>query len=80
MIRKETRELIRAQIKTEIDFARRYKQGKIASWSRNEQMYYGKKEKTDDARANVALGRMQERERSSWSDAGVCPHFAIKGR
>jgi len=60
MIRKETRDLIRAQIKTEMEFSRRYKQGKIANWQKNEMMYYGKKEKTDDARANVALGRMQE--------------------
>lgn len=60
MIRKETRDLIRNQIKNEMEFARRYKQGKISTWQKNEQMYYGKKEKTDDARANVALGRMQE--------------------
>ena len=60
MIRKEKRDLIRTQIKNEMDFARRYKQGKVANWQKNEQMYYGKKEKTDDARANVALGRMQE--------------------
>ena len=41
-------------------FARLHKQGRVTNWQRNEQMYYGKKEKTDDARANVGLGRMQE--------------------
>lgn len=59
-MRKEERDEIVAQVRTEIEFSRRYKQGKITNWHKNEQMYYGKKEKTDDARANVALGRMQE--------------------
>ena len=60
MIRKEKRDLILQQIGQEITFARQYKQGKVQNWQKNEQMYYGKKEKTDDARANVGLGRMQE--------------------
>jgi hypothetical protein len=60
MIRKEKRDLILAQIGQEMSFARMHKQGRVPNWNRNEQMYYGKKEKTDDARANVGLGRMQE--------------------
>jgi hypothetical protein len=59
-IRKEKRDRIVAQAITEIDFARRHKQGKVPNWQKNEQMYFGKKEKTEDARANVDLGRMQE--------------------
>lgn len=59
-MKKEERDAIVAQVRTEIEFSRRYKQGKITNWHKNEQMYYGKKEKTEDARANVALGRMQE--------------------
>lgn len=49
-----------AQVREEMRFARLHKQGKITNWHKNEQLYYGKKEKTDDARANVGLGRMQE--------------------
>lgn len=60
MVRKEKRDAILAQVKQEMSFARMAKQGKVANWQKTEQMYYGKKEKTDDARANVGLGRMQE--------------------
>jgi hypothetical protein len=60
MIKKEIRDKIVSQALTELAFARRYKQGKVTNWHKNEQLYYGKKEKTDDARANVGLGRMQE--------------------
>jgi hypothetical protein len=60
MVRKEKRDAILAQIRDEMSFARLHKQGKVTNWQKNEQMYYGKKEKTDDARANVGLGRMQE--------------------
>lgn len=60
MVRKDKRDLILAQVKQEMSFARLHKQGRVSYWQKNEQMYYGKKEKTDDARANVGLGRMQE--------------------
>lgn len=59
-LRKETREAITKQALEEIAFARRHKQGKIASWQLNEDLYYGTKKKTDDSRANVDLGQMQE--------------------
>lgn len=44
----------------EINFARVFKQGKVRNWQLNEQMYYGKKYKTEQARTNMELGRMQE--------------------
>lgn len=59
-IKKETRDKIVAQILDEISFARRYKQGKITNWQKNEDLYYGNKKKTDESRANVDLGQMQE--------------------
>jgi len=60
MIKKETRDKIVAQALSEIQFAREYKQGKISNWKMNEDMYYGRKQKTDDSRANLDLARMQE--------------------
>lgn len=60
MVRKDKRELIKAQALHEITFSRRHKEGKVTNWQKNENAYYGKKEKTEDARANVELGRMQE--------------------
>lgn len=59
-IKKEVRDKIVTQIADEISFARRYKQGKISSWQKNEDLYYGNKKKTDESRANVDLGQMQE--------------------
>lgn len=59
-IKKETRDKIVSQVLNEISFARRYKQGKVRNWQLNEDLYYGNKKKTDDARANVDLGQMQE--------------------
>lgn len=59
-ISKEIRDEIVAQSLREIDFSRTYKQGKITNWQKNEQMLYGRKQKTDDARANIELGRMNE--------------------
>lgn len=59
-LKKEIRDAIVSQAINEIQFARTYKQGKIRNWQKNENMYYGRKEQTDDARANVDLGRMQE--------------------
>lgn len=44
----------------EIQFARRYKQGKIRNWQKNEELYYGKKITVTEARSNIDLGRMQE--------------------
>ncbi len=51
---------IRGQALVEISFARRYKQGKVRNWQKNENLYYGKKEYSEESRANVDLGRMQE--------------------
>lgn len=59
-INKETRDKIIAQSLREIEFSRTYKQGKVTNWQKNEKLLYGKKEKTDDARANIELGRMAE--------------------
>jgi hypothetical protein len=59
-INQETRDKIVAQALKEILWARRYKQGKIKNWQKNEQMYYGVKQQPTEARANVELGRMQE--------------------
>lgn len=57
---KDKREEIRAQVTEEIAFARRYKQTKITNWHKNENLYYGAKKKTEESRANVDLGQMQE--------------------
>lgn len=57
---KQTYDKIASQALNEIAFARAHKQGKIANWQLNEQLYYSKKTKTTDSRANVNLGRMQE--------------------
>lgn len=57
---KEKRDKIVAQALTEIQFCRTYKQGKIANWQLNENMYYGKKTAVIESRANVDLARMQE--------------------
>lgn len=58
-INKQIRDKIVAQARTEIIFARQYKQARILSWKKNEDMYYAKKIRTDDSRANVELGKMQ---------------------
>lgn len=54
------KEEIMAQAIQELQFARRYKQGKIINWQKNESLYYGRKLNTTESRANVDLGRMQE--------------------
>ncbi len=59
-INKTTRDKIVAQALSEISFARRYKQGKVKNWQKNEDLYYGKKLVVTEAVANVDLGRMQE--------------------
>lgn len=52
---------IAAQIGREIQFAREYKAGKTANWKINEDLYYGRKQNTQEtSRANIQLGRMQE--------------------
>ena len=56
---KTLRDKIVSQSLNEIDFARRYKQGKISNWQKNEEMYYGKKIANVESRSNVSLGRMQ---------------------
>lgn len=52
-IRKELRDKIVAQSLQEISFARRYKQGKIKNWKKNENAYYGAKETGDTSRSNI---------------------------
>jgi len=59
-LRKDVIEKIATQAIDEVSIARKYKQGKITNWQKNEQMYYGVKQKAIESRANVALGRMQE--------------------
>jgi len=59
-IAKTKRDKIVAQALEELIFARRYKQGKVSNWQKNEDLYYGKKVASQESRANVDLGRMQE--------------------
>jgi len=59
-IRKETRDKIVSQALEEMAFARRHKAGKIATWQKNEDLYYGNKAKPEESRANVDLGQMQQ--------------------
>ena len=73
MIQKQIRDKIRAQALSEIEHARQYKQKRVnSSWFKNENMYYGLKnramdkfgnvvftpQQTNDSRANVDLGKM----------------------
>jgi len=60
MIRKELADKISAQSLDEIASARIYKQGKISGWQENEKLYYAVKPVSEESRANIALGRMQE--------------------
>jgi hypothetical protein len=57
---REDKQAIVKQAQAEIETARLHKEGRVASWQKNEEMYYGKKKKSDNARANVDLARMQE--------------------
>jgi hypothetical protein len=59
-ISKDKRDKIVSQALEELIFARRYKQGKVKNWQKNEDLYYGKKDAPLESRANVDLGRMQE--------------------
>jgi hypothetical protein len=74
MVNKPTRDKIVAQSLAEIEHARLYKQKRTWSWFKNENMYYGLKNRIMDkygnityspqgaaeSRANVELGKMQE--------------------
>lgn len=53
----EMHDKIVAQAISELQFDRNYKQGKVKNWKINEDLYYGRKTPTDDARANVDLGQ-----------------------
>jgi len=57
---KTTIDKIASQVLNEIQENRTFKQGKVGNWKLNEDMYYGRKVKSNDSRANVDLGRMQE--------------------
>ena len=59
-VKKEVRDKIVAQALQEMAFARRHKQGKVRNWQLNENLYYGNKKKSNESRANVDLGQMQE--------------------
>jgi hypothetical protein len=59
MIKKEKRDELVIQALKEIRNARQYKRNRIRNWNANEDMYYGRKVKTNEARANVSLGKMQ---------------------
>lgn len=60
MMDKRKVDKIVAQALDEIQQARVFKQGKVPTWQKNEEMYYSKKIRSGESRANVALGRMQE--------------------
>lgn len=59
MIKKTIRDEITTQVLSEIAFARNEKQNKITKWWLNEDLYYGKKKKISDERANVNLNEAQ---------------------
>jgi hypothetical protein len=79
-ISRTVRDKIAAQIKTEIQFSRLYKQGKIRNWQKNEQMYYGYKLPVSDSRANVELGLMQSYVHSLLSKIDNPLHFKFVKR
>lgn len=58
-ISKQIREKLVSQSLGEVEFSYNYKQARISSWNKNEDMYYGKKEISTETRANVSLGKMQ---------------------
>jgi len=60
MVKRTLADKLTAQSLSEIEFARQYKQKKTAGWRVNEEMYYSKKIKLQEARSNVNLARMQE--------------------
>lgn len=46
---------LEAQAKSEIEFARKYKENRIAQWHINEALYHGKKNSLEDVRANAGI-------------------------
>lgn len=48
-------EKLEYQAKSEIEFARKYKENRIAHWHINESLYYGKKNSLEDVRANAGI-------------------------
>lgn len=54
----DLREKIIKQALQELEFARQYKQGKVANWKVNEDLYYSRKAPSEASRANVDLGQM----------------------
>lgn len=59
MVSKEKRAELVTQALKNIRSARLYKRNRTKNWNANEDMYYGRKVKTNEARANVSLGKMQ---------------------
>lgn len=59
MIKKPIRDAITAQVSAEIAFARDAKRHKLEGWWKNEDLYYSKKKKISDERANVNLNEAQ---------------------
>ena len=55
MMDKRKVDKIVAQALDEIQHARIFKQGKVPSWQKNEEMYYSKKIRSGESHANVAL-------------------------
>ena len=54
----ETRQKITDQAIQELQFARKYKQGKVKNWKTNEDLYYSRKPVSLESRSNVDLGQM----------------------
>ena len=59
-MRQDKIDKISAQAIQEIQAARIFKQGKISNWQKNEDLYYARKIRSVESRANVQLARMQE--------------------
>lgn len=59
MVKKSIRDAITAQALNEIAFARDAKRPKLENWWKNEDLYYSKKIKYSDERANVNLNEAQ---------------------
>ena len=48
-------EILEAQASSEIEFARKYKENRVAKWHISEAMVYGKKNSLEDVRANAGI-------------------------
>jgi len=59
MVSKQIRDKLAKQVQQEKEFARQWKDGLITNWHKNEDMYYGRKGRSDQARSNVQLAKMQ---------------------